>query len=334
MRVVLADATEAEELAFLRDQSPTLDLVAPTVGQPLEPLLPDAAVIVTKRVPIDESLIAGAGPSLRLIQAWSSRPDRIDLTAAARHGIPVAVMPLQGCIAVAECSLMLMLGLSKKIVAAHTATVGGAYRARSIEPIVTDQQRHKFQWMELPGLFELNGRRLGLVGFGEIAVEVARRARAFGMHVSYWSRRRASPAAEAAEGVTWRSFDELLSTADFVSLHVPFSLQTERLIDAAALARMRPRAFLINTCRGGVVDETALVAALERGAIAGAGLDVYVREPIPADHPLLRAPNVLLLPHIGGGSGGARVKHARDVLGNVAAFLSGRPAGHLLHRVT
>ena len=223
-----------------------------------------------------------------------------------------------------------MLGLSKKVVRAHAATAGGEYRELGINPIRTEERLHRFQWMQLPGIFELHGRTLGLVGFGEIATEVARRAGAFGMEVVYWSRRRLPAEIEEEEGVAHRDLPDLLAESEFVSLHVPLTAETERLIDAGALARMKPDAYLVNTCRGGVVDEDALVEALAAGRIAGAGLDVFLYEPVPHDHPLLRLDNVLLAPHLGGGSGGARVKHARDVMANLVALRDGRPLRHLV----
>ncbi|MBM3524717.1 MAG: phosphoglycerate dehydrogenase [Alphaproteobacteria bacterium] len=329
-RAVILDPTAPEELAFLQGHAPGVALVAPAPGEDAVGLLRDASVIVSKRIAVDGATLAAVGSGLKLVQLWSNRPDRIDRAAARRAGVPVALMPQRGCIAVAECALLLLLGLSKKVVAAHQATVSGAYRERGVEPVVTAERLHKFQWMQLPGLYELHGRKLGLVGFGEIATEVARRARAFGMEVGYWSRRRASSEIEDAEGVRYLPFAELLAWADAVSLHVPHTAETSRLIDAAALARMKPSAVLVNTCRGGVVDEAALVAALHAGALAGAGLDVFVQEPIPFDHPLLRAPNTLLLPHLGGGSGGARAKHAEDVMANVVAAIEGRPVRHLV----
>ncbi len=329
-RAVLLDPTPTEELAFLRGHAPGIALDAPVPGADPLPLLAGAAAIVSRRAPVTAAMMTAAGPSLRLVQLWSGRPDRLDRAAAASAGVAVALMPQRGCIAVAECALLLMLGLSKRVAEGHAAVVDGAYRSRGVEPVLTAERRHGFQWMQLPDLFELNGRRLGLIGFGEIATEVARRARAFGMEVAYWSRSRAAPDIETAEGARFMPFEDLLGWADVVSLHVPHTAETEKLIDAAALARMRPEAVLVNTCRGGVVDEDALVAALEAGAIRGAGLDVFAHEPVPHDHPLLRAPNTLLLPHLGGGSGGARVKQAADTLGNVVAALTGGTPRHVI----
>ena len=331
MKAVLLDPTGPDDRAFLADFGPGIDLASPDSAtvSPVD-LLPGAAAIVSRRVPVTGALMDAAGGALRLVQLSSGRRDRADLEAARARGVPVALMPQRGCIAVAEQTLMLMLGLSKKVVRAHAATVAGEYRDLGVEPIRTEERRHRFQWMQLPGIFELHGRTLGLVGFGEIATEVARRARAFGMEVVYWGRRRLAAEIEAEEGVGFRDLPELLGESDFVSLHVPLTAETERLVDAAALARMKPGAFLVNTCRGGVVDEDALVESLASGRLGGAGLDVFLHEPVPHDHPLLRLDNVLLAPHLGGGSGGARAKHARDLMGNLVALREGRTVRHVI----
>ncbi len=331
MKVVLLDPTARHDLAFLSGFASGIDPVAPGAAEPsVDALLPGAAAIVSRRVPVTGEIMDAAGGSLRLVQLSSGRRDRVDLDAARARGVPVALMPQAGCIAVAEQTLLLMLGLSKKVVRAHEATAGGEYRELGVEPIRTEERLHRFQWMRLSGIFELRGRTLGLVGFGEIATEAARRARAFGMEVLYWSRRRLPAEIEEEEGVGHRDLPDLLAESDFVSLHVPLTVDTERLIDAGALARMKPDAYLINTCRGGVVDEDALVEALAAGRIAGAGLDVFLYEPVPHDHPLLRLENVLLAPHLGGGSGGARAKHARDLMANLVALREGRTVRHLI----
>jgi len=332
MKVALLDPTSREELEFLRGHAKGFELVTPeSEAEPeLIETVRDARVILSRRKRVTAALMDEAGAALGLVQLWSNRRDRVDLASARARGVSVALMPQVGCIAVAELTMLLMLGLSKKIVQAHQATVAGAYRELGREPEVTGERKHGFQWMKLPDLFELNGRSLGLVGFGEIATEVARRARAFGMPVAYWSRTRIDPAIEREEGVTYRDFDDLLAQSDVVSLHVPHTPATERLIDGPALARMKPTAYLVNTCRGGVVDEEALVAALSERRIAGAGLDVFVREPVPYDHPLLALDNVLLMPHLGGGSGGARVKQAQDVMDNIARYARGETVRHVL----
>jgi phosphogluconate 2-dehydrogenase len=130
--------------------------------------------------------------------------------------------------------------------------------------------------------------------------------------------------------VGYRDRDALLAESDFVVLAMPHTAETDKLIDARALARMRPTAYLVNVCRGGVVDEDALIAALNAGQIAGAGLDVFRYEPVPAESPLLALPNVVLTPHIGGGTGGARENQLRDVLANVRCHARGDAPRHVI----
>ena len=173
-------------------------------------------------------------------------------------------------------------------------------------------------------------RSLGIIGFGEIGTEVARRAQAFGMTVRYTKREPLSPVLESLLNVEYRPLPALLAESDVVLLATPHTAETDKIINAETLMYMRPTASLVNICRGGVIDEPALVAALREGRIAGAGLDVFREEPVPYDHPYLSLSNVILTPHIGGGTGGAREKQLRDVLANVARHAAGEAA---LHRV-
>jgi phosphoglycerate dehydrogenase-like enzyme len=327
--VLFADPKTAADLAWIEklEAAQGLQLLAPADEQPhaLAALMPQAHVLVTQSAAISAAQIAAA-PHLKLIQHYGRRADAIDRAAAHQAGIAVAAMPLHGCIAVAELAMTLLMSLSKNLVKAHDATVRGAYRDVGVEPIKTEQRKHKFQWMQMQGqMFEVVGKTLGIIGYGEIGSETARRAQAFGMQVLYNKRTRLAPSVEAGEGIAFAEKADLLRQSDFVLLSTPLTPETENMIGAAELALMKPSAFLINICRGGVIDETALVAALERRQIAGAGLDVFVYEPIPHDHPLLRCDNVILTPHIGGGTGGARDRQMNDVLENVQRFVRGEP---------
>lgn len=331
--VLFADPKTAADFDWINRLEPAdgLNLIAPQgdSDEELGGLLPSADVIIAHGRPITARMI-GAAPDLRLIQRYGTRPDGIDVAAAHEAGVRVATMPLRGCIAVAELATTLILALSKNLVKGHAVTVGGAYRDLGVEPIRTEQRRHNFQWMKLPGLLEVYGHTLGIIGFGEIGTEAARRARALGMHILYNKRHRLPPHVELAEQVTYREKHELLAESDFVLLSSPLTPETEKMIGARELALMKPSAFLVNIGRGGVIDEEALVAALQSRQIAGAGLDVYLYEPIPFDHPLLQCDNVILTPHIGGGTGGARDKQMSDVLANVAAFAAGQPVANLV----
>jgi glyoxylate reductase len=169
----------------------------------------------------------------------------------------------------------------------------------------------------------LQDKTLGIVGLGKIGTATARRARAFGMRIAYAGRRRADPALEAELGAALLDLDELLATADVVSIHCPLSAETRHLIDARRLALMRPTAYLVNTARGPIVDEAALAAALRAGSIAGAGLDVFEREPI-VEPGLLDLENVVLIPHLG--SATIETRTAMGVLAarNAVAVLAGQ----------
>ncbi len=173
------------------------------------------------------------------------------------------------------------------------------------EPILTDQSKYTYNWIGLEDFGTLYGKTVGLIGLGLIGRATAARLRAFGMRLLYTQRTRLDPATEAALGVEWRTLDDLLAESDFVSLHHRFQEGpggNDNHIGAREFARMKPTAYLINTARGRLVDEDALVEALRTGQIAGAGLDVFRYEPLPGDHPLLElaGDNVLLTPHTAG----------------------------------
>jgi phosphoglycerate dehydrogenase-like enzyme len=297
-------------------------------GRPGE-LMMEADAILVQRSPVSAQLLDLA-PAVRLVQLYGVRDEGIDRAAAQRRGVTVAVMPLRGCIAVAELAMTLVLALSKRLTWAHQVTAEGRYRGLGLEPRQTNQTTHAFQWMRLADVFEVSGTTLGIIGLGEIGTEVAKRARAFGMNVTYNKRSRLPLSSERELEVTWRDRDELLRSSDFVLLALPYADSVRHLIGRRELDLMKQSAFLINVARGPLVDETALVDALDRSVIAGAGLDVFTEEPLPFDSPLAASDRVILTPHIGGGSGGAREKQLGDVLSNITQFAN---TGHAQHEV-
>jgi phosphoglycerate dehydrogenase-like enzyme len=291
--------------------------------------LAGADVIVSAKRRISPAVMEAAGPSLRLIQIQGRAPWVVDWDAAAAASVPVSSIPHRGAIAVAEHAMALMLSVARKIVPGHRGTVTAQYRDRRIEPIRTDERTIAFNWLKIPGVEQLYGKTLGLLGLGDIGLEVARRARAFDMNVCYHKRHPLPEEAECMSGVQYVEFDELFSESDVVSLHAPHTPETERLVGATALGLMRPHAVLVNTARGGLIDEDALVRALRTGGIAGAGLDVFVDEPLPAEHPLLELDNVVLSPHVGGGTGGGQRAMVADVIENLTRLSRGEPPLHL-----
>jgi glyoxylate reductase len=250
--------------------------------------------------PIDAALL-DACPRLRAIANLAVGTDNVDAEAAAARGIAVGNTPDVLTDATADLALALLLALARRIVPGAARVRAGEWRT----------------WEPAGDLgADLAGATLGIVGWGRIGQAVARRAEGFGMDILHSSRSSGVP------------LDELLARADFVSLHVPLTPETRHLIGARALARMKDTALLVNTARGGVVDQDALRAALHDGAIAGAALDVTEPEPLPVDHPLLDAPNLLVLPHVGSATVRTRARMAEMAVENLLAALDGRPMPH------
>jgi len=221
---------------------------------------------------------------LKLFQLLSAGYDWLDLEAFQRHGIPLANNDGSNAVATAEHAVLLMLAMLRQLPRHHQSTASGEWLAMT----------------HAMNLRELRGKIVGLIGFGQIAREVARRVRAFDAEVRYTKPRPALPQQEQPSGASYRTIEQLLAESDIVSLHAPLGPGTRGMIDAAALARMRRGSWLVNTARGGLVDESALHAALASGHLAGAGLDVFAHEPIDPESPLLRLPNVVLTPHLAG----------------------------------
>ena len=259
---------------------------------------------------IDAAVIAG-GNRVGLIANYGVGFDHIDLAAAKANGIAVSNTPGVLTDATADIAMTLLLMAAR--------------RAGEGERELRDGGWSGWRPTHLVGS-ALKGKVLGLVGMGRIAIATARRARhGFGMKIAYYGRREADPAVAAElEAEFFPSLHTLLRTADFVSLHVPGGAATANLIDAAAIAEMKPGSYLINTARGGIVNHDALADALDRGHLAGAGLDVYPHEPhVP--EALLGLENVVLLPHLGSANAETRIAMGMKALANVEAFARGEP---------
>lgn len=239
---------------------------------------------------------------LKLIQKFGRRTENIDLETASERGIPVGVMPLEHGVWVAEHAVMLMLALTKRLLPAHEGVKAGE-NPQKIEPFRTTQTQSVYNWTDLEGRGTLFRRTLGIVGLGEIGTEVAIRAKSFDMSLLYYNPPdlRLTPQAESELAVTYQPLHDLLSQADYVTLHIPHISETEGLMGREEFRMMKPSAFFINCSRGGVVDEQALCDALATQQIAGAGLDVFAYEPLRADSDLIRLDNVILTPHNAGG---------------------------------
>ena len=250
-----------------------------------------------------------AAPKLKLVQLTSAGYDRVDIEAARKAKVPVANNGGANSIAVAEHAIMLMLAVQKKLVYHHLNVVSGTWRASDFQSIRT---------------YELEGKRLGIVGLGNIGKKVARRVQGFEMDVRYYDVVRLTQDAEDALGVRFALFNELLRTSDVVTLHVPLNDVTRGMISTRELGLMKKSAILVNTCRGPVVDENALHQALTAGTIAGAGLDVMVEEPPKKNHPLFALPNVTLTPHSAGPTWDNYERAYRNGFDNIERVAAGR----------
>lgn len=265
---------------------------------------------------IDEALLAAA-PKLRVVSSCSVGVDHVDVAALTRRRIPLGHTPGVLVEATADLTFALLLATARRITEAERFVRAGQWTpARRWEP-------------ELLLGKDLHGATLGLIGLGAIGQAVAKRAQGFGLKLIGWT-----PSGRVVPGVKAASFEEVLTQADFVSLHIALSARTIKLIDAAALAHMKRDAILINTARGGLVDEAALVAALCSGQLCAAGLDVFEHEPMAADHPLLALPNVVVVPHIGSATQGTRSRMAQLAVDNLLAGLRGLPMLHCVNPET
>jgi phosphoglycerate dehydrogenase-like enzyme len=305
------------------------EVVWETSGEPgrLAEAVRDADFLLTENeVPITRDVLAGAR-RLRLIQINGRRASAVNLEAARERGVAVATVPLVTSEGVAEHTLALMFALARRLVPGDRAVRAEA-RPPGQEPVAVVPGRAAYNWVGMTGLRLLGGATLCLLGLGDIGLEVATRARALGMRVCYWQRRRLAPEEEARLGVRYLDFDEAFRQADWLSVHVRFTDETRGLIGARELALLRPTACVINTARGPLVDEQALVTALGSGQLAGAGLDVYWVEPPPADHPLLGLDNVVLSPHCAGGDLESAFLEVSRVFDELRRVWQGHPPSH------
>ncbi|MCS6293099.1 MAG: D-glycerate dehydrogenase [Nitrospira sp.] len=265
------------------------------------------AVICTLADPISDELLAAA-PRLKIVANYAVGYNNIDVAAATRRGIVVTNTPDVLTDATADLTWALILAVARRVVEGDQWTRTGTWPG----------------WAPTQMLgTDVTGKTLGIIGMGRIGQAVALRAQGFRMPVIYTSRR-PCPAPPGISTWTHRPLEEVLTEADFLSLHVPLSDTTRHLIGSCELARMKSTAYLINTSRGPVVDEAALLTALQQGTIAGAGLDVYEREPVILSG-LEQLSNVVLLPHLGSATLDARIKMGMICVENIAAVLGGHP---------
>lgn len=275
----------------------------------LRELLPEADVLCAVfDIPVRADLLK-YGTKLRLVSNYAVGYNNIDLDYCREQGIAVTNTPKAVVAPTAELAMALLLSCTR--------------RTRELdEELRRADGRVSLGRLGMLGL-DLYGKTVGIVGYGNIGRAVAERCRAFGMRVLYNKRTRLSPEEEAKQGIEYASLEELLQKSDVVSLHTPYSKESHHQINAETLALMKPGAVLINTARGSIVDEDALIQALKSGKLAMAGLDVFEDADVPRAE-LLRLPNVVLTPHVGTQTYDARVAMVHELADNVLGFLAGR----------
>jgi glyoxylate reductase len=272
------------------------------------------ACTITDR--LDAALLAQAGERLKLIANFGVGVDHIDVSAASARGIIVTNTPGVLTDDTADLTLALILASARRVVEGAAVVQAGEFRGWSPTWMVGRR---------------LRGKRLGIVGMGRIGEAVARRARAFGLAIHYHNRKPVSPRiADELEATYWESLDQMLARTDVISVNCPHTPATYHLLSARRLKLLQPHALVVNTARGEIIDEAALAGMLQRGEIAGAGLDVYEHE--PAVNPkLLKLPNVVLLPHMGSATLEGRIDMGEKVIINIRTWMDGhRPPDRVI----
>ena len=290
---------------------------APLSQEALAAAIREADVLVpTVTDEIGAGLLAQAGPNLRLIANFGNGVDHIDVAGALERGITVTNTPGVLTEDTADLTMALIVSVPRRLAEGEKLVRSGEWAGWSPSGMLGHR---------------IGGKTLGIVGMGRIGQAVAARARAFGLAIHYHNRHRLPAVLEAQLGATWHAdLDDLLAVADIVTVHTPLNADSRMLIDRRRIGLMRPHVFLINASRGGIVDEEALVDALEQGRLAGAGLDVWEHEP-RIDPRLLALPNVVMTPHMGSATYESRVASGEKVIQNIRAWADGhRPPDQVL----
>lgn len=305
-KIMITDGLQERGKAMLKEVGEVADRKGITADELLQEIGEYDALIVRSRTKVNAAVLQ-AGKNLKVVGRAGVGVDNIDLTAAQQAGVMVVTSPLAATIAVAELAMALMISLARTVALA-------------------DEAMKKGQWLKnnLMGN-ELYGKTLGIIGMGRIGNAVAERAAAFGMPIVLGY----DTAPDKLEMLRQHGFesvtlDELYARADYISIHVPLTPDTKNMIDGQAIAKMKRGVRIICTARGGIIDETALLAALESGQVAGAGLDVFSAEP-PGLTALVAHPNVIATPHVGAQTHEAQNRAAVDIAAEVISALRGEP---------
>jgi D-3-phosphoglycerate dehydrogenase len=305
MKIVVCDPISPKGIALLQ-QRPEFNVVVLPKRLPeaeLLPLVADAVALVVRSETKVTKKIIEAAPKLRVVGRAGVGVDNVDIEAATQHGTVVMNTPGGNTVTTAELSFAMLLSLARKVPQAHATMVAGKW------------DRKLFQGVELAG------KTLGVLGMGRIGTEVAKRAIAFGMRVVAYDPYLTEERAKAIGAEFAASLDDVYLNADFITVHMPVTKETKEMLNAAAFAKMKPGVKIVNCARGEIISETDLIAALESGKVAGAALDVFSVEPLPADHPYRRQPNLILTPHLGASTEEAQEKCGIEVAEVIAGYL-------------
>ena len=305
MKIVVCDPISPKGIALLQ-QRPEFQVIVLPKRLPEAELLPvvaDAvALVVRSETKVTKNIIEAA-KQLRVVGRAGVGVDNVDIEAATQHGTVVMNTPGGNTVTTAELSFAMLLALARKVPQAHATMAAGKW------------DRKQFQGTELAG------KTLGVLGMGRIGTEVAQRAIAFGMRVIAYDPYLTEDRAQAVGAEFAANVDQVYLTSDFITVHMPVTPETKNMLNAAAFAKMKPGVKIVNCARGEIISETDLMAALESGKVAGAALDVYAVEPLPADHPYRKQPNLILTPHLGASTNEAQEKCGIEVAEVIAGYL-------------
>ena len=307
MKIIVCDPISPQGIALLK-QRPEFNVVVlpkPLPEAELIPLVADAVALVVRSETKVKAKVIEAAKSLRVVGRAGVGVDNVDIDAATQHGVVVMNTPGGNTITTAELSFAMLMSLARKVPQAHASMVAGKWDRKEFA-------KHGV---------ELFGKTLGVLGMGRIGTEVAKRAIAFGMKVVAYDPYLTEDRAKAIGAEFAADLDAVYRVADFITVHMPVTKETKEMLNAAAFAKMKPGVKIVNCARGEIICEADLIAALESNKVAGAALDVFAVEPLPADHPYRKQPNLILTPHLGASTEEAQEKCGIEVAEVIAGYL-------------
>lgn len=316
VNVVLAGQYPAGTYEKLRAMLPEEQFGLKAVNAPgAYDAMTDAEIMILRIFKAPKEVVL-RNPNLKMILRWGAGYDSVDLEAAGERGILVTNTPGANAGAVSELAVMLMLAVGRKLLCHTRSLTQGEWSKNTY----------------LNSSFCLNNKLVGIVGGGNIGRQVAAKVQAFGAQVQYYDAYRLPAGVEEGCRMTYVPLERLIETSDIISLHVPLLDSTRHMLGEEELKRMKDGAIIINTARGGLVDDDALVRAVHAGRLAGAGLDGVEREPLPAGDPLLTEPNIIVTPHIGGGTADIGDVIMPMLVQDIQDFAAGREPAHVVNR--